>query len=70
MQTPAHAAGEIRHIIQSIEKDEMPLTDWGTKRILDPLIKEDLLRRARAFAGLVDQAYSWERCHNQAISCQ
>lgn len=69
MQTPAHAAGEIHHIIQSIEKDEMPLTEWGTKKILDPLVKADLLRRARAFAEIVDQAYAWESCHNKATTC-
>lgn len=60
MQTPAHAAGEIRRIIAAIERNEMPLTDSGSLKEMGPEQKAELLRKAYAFAEIAEQAFAWE----------
>ena len=60
LQTPAHAAGEIRALIAAVEKDQMPLTEWG---IADPMTAADkaaFLAKARAFQLASERAFAWE----------
>jgi hypothetical protein len=61
LQTPAHAAGEIKRIMKSVRADKMPLDDAGIEAPLEGRIKDALLRNAGAFEALVDAAREWER---------
>ncbi len=60
MQTPAHAAGEIKRIMQSVREDKMPLDDAGLYKDIDPALKAALLKYGAAFESMVDAARDWE----------
>ena len=60
MQTPAHAAGEIKRIMRSVREDKMPLDDVGLYKEMDPAIKAALLTYGAAFESVVDAARDWE----------
>ena len=60
MQTPAHAAGEIKRIMRSVRENKMPLDDAGLYKDLEPAIKAALLKYGAAFESLVDAAHDWE----------
>lgn len=60
MQTPVHAAGEIKRILSAVREDKMPIDDMGAYRDLDPAIKATLLIYGTAFEGAVDAARAWE----------
>lgn len=67
MQTPAHAAAEIKRIMSTVRRDTMPLNE--TSGIEEPLAKEikgELLRRAAAFERVVDAAKAWETARGMA----
>ena len=61
LQTPAHAAGEIKRVIKALRRDSMPLDDAGIEQPLEGPVKEALLKNAGAFDALVDAAKDWER---------
>jgi hypothetical protein len=60
LQTPAHAAGEIRRVLKSLQTDRMPLDETGIETSLPPKVKQALLDDGEAFAKLVDAAKAWE----------
>jgi hypothetical protein len=60
MQTPAHAAGEIKRIMRAVRDDKMPLDDVGLYKEMDPAIRAALLRYGAAFEAVVDAARDWE----------
>lgn len=60
LQTPAHAAGEIRRVLKSLQTDRMPIDETGIETSLPPQIKQALLDEGEAFARLVDAAKAWE----------
>jgi len=60
MQTPAHAAGEIKRIMRAVREDKMPLDDLGVYKEMDPAIKAALLKYGAAFDSVVDAARDWE----------
>ena len=60
MQTPAHAAGEIKRIMRAVREDKMPLDDAGLAKEIDPAIKASLLKYGAAFESTVDAARDWE----------
>ena len=60
MQTPAHAAGEIKRIMRAVREDKMPLDDAGLYKEMDPAIKAALLQYGAAFESVVDAARDWE----------
>ena len=60
LQTPAHAAGEIRRVLKALQTDRMPLDETGIETSLPPKVKQALLEDGEAFAKLVDAAKSWE----------
>jgi hypothetical protein len=60
MQTPVHAAGEIKRIMRAVRQDKMPLDDAGLYKELDPIVKATLLRYGTAFESVVDAAREWE----------
>lgn len=60
LQTPAHAAGEIRRVLKSLQTDRMPIDETGIETSLPPKVKQALLDDGEAFAKLVDAAKAWE----------
>lgn len=60
MQTPAHAAGEIKRIMRAVREDKMPLDDAGLFKEMDPAVKGVLLKYGAAFEAVVDAARDWE----------
>ena len=60
MQTPVHAAGEIKRIMRSVREDKMPLDDLGLYKEMDPAVKAALLPYGAAFESLVVAARDWE----------
>jgi hypothetical protein len=60
MQTPVHAAGEIKRLMRAVREDKMPLDDAGLYKEMDPAIKAALLKYGAAFESVVDAARDWE----------
>jgi len=60
MQTPVHAAGEIKRIMRAVREDKMPLDETGIYKEMDPAIKAALLKYGAAFESMVDAARDWE----------
>lgn len=60
LQTPAHAAGEIKRIMRAVREDKMPLDDIGLFKEMDPAVKAALLKYGAAFEAAVDAARDWE----------
>jgi hypothetical protein len=61
LQTPAHAAGEIKRVLKAVRGDSMPLDDTGIEAPLDEAEKRKFLDSASAFDALIDAAKEWER---------
>jgi hypothetical protein len=61
LQTPAHAAAEIRRVMAEVRTGRMPLDDLGLEKELDPATKASLLKFGAAFESTVNAAYAWER---------
>ncbi len=64
LQTPAHAAGEIKSLIAAVEDNKMPLSEWG---LTDPLAddeKQNFLAKAKAFQQAAERAFAWERAQH------
>lgn len=60
LQTPAHAAGEIKRILHSVRSGEMPEDEDGHEKPLPPAVKARLLARAEAFDAVLTEARAWE----------
>ena len=61
LQTPAHAAAEIRRVMAEVRTNRMPLDDLGIEKELDAATKAALLKFGAAFEATVNAAYAWER---------
>ena len=61
LQSPAHAAAEIKRLMKQVQLDRMPVDEFGLEESLEPRVKALLLERGKFFEQLVDQAYAWER---------
>jgi hypothetical protein len=60
LQSPAHAAAEIKRVLKSVLEDRMPLSEFGTEEPLDEHTKAALMKEGAAFARVVDAAKDWE----------
>ena len=60
MQTPVHAAGEIKRLMRAVRDEKMPLDDLGLYKEIDPSVKAALLKYGAAFESLVEAAREWE----------
>ena len=60
MQTPVHAAGEIKRIMSAVREDKMPVDDTEIYKELDADVKATLLNLGAAFESLIDEARDWE----------
>ena len=67
LQTPAHAAGEIKRLMRSLRSDRMPRDSIGIERPLDPLAKAALLEDGAAFDSALDDARRWEAEQGAAL---
>ncbi len=63
LQTPAHAAAEIKRLMRAVREDKMPLDEAGIEQPLDEKLKKTLLENASAFEALVEAARNWESKH-------
>jgi hypothetical protein len=63
LQTPAHAAAEIKRLMKGVREDKMPLDETGIEQPLEENLKISLLESAGAFEALVEAAKAWERKH-------
>ncbi len=63
LQSPAHAAAEIKRLLKQVRSDRMPVDDYGLEEALTPDVKALLLERGREFEQFVDKAHAWERAH-------
>ena len=61
LQTPAHAAGEIRKVLGAVRAGKMPIEEWGDPAPLEQGLRSILLSEGQAFSDAVDQALAWER---------
>ena len=66
LQTPAHAAGEIKRLMKSVRENKMPLDEFGIEKPLDPQTKSALLEQGGVFEKLLDAARDWEAAAAQA----
>lgn len=67
LQSPAHAAGEIKRVMDAVRKDKMPLDLAGIEQPLDEPIKRALLEQGAAFEALVDAAKAWEKDRGKSM---
>ncbi|HET7864965.1 MAG TPA: hypothetical protein VFL86_11220 [Burkholderiaceae bacterium] len=67
LQTPAHAAAEIKRLLKSVRTDRMPRDAVGIEQPLDPLIKAALLEDGAAFDAALDDARRWEAEQGAAL---
>jgi hypothetical protein len=65
LQSPAHAAAEIRRVLKSVLEDRMPRSEFGTEEPLDEHTKAALLKEGAEFARVVDAAKAWEAKANE-----
>jgi len=60
LQTPAHAASEIKRLMKAVRNNDMPIDDTLLYREIDADTKKALLHYGSAFEALVDAARDWE----------
>ena len=60
LQSPAHAAAEIKRVMKSVREDDMPRDKFGDKVPLDRKAKDALLDEGAAFEKMLDAAKQWE----------
>jgi hypothetical protein len=60
LQTPMHAAAEIKRILKTVREDTMPRDEFGIEQPLEKAAKAALLKEGAAFDSLVDAAKKWE----------
>lgn len=61
LQSPAHAAAEIKRLLKQVQSDRMPVDEFGMEERLEHGVKTVLLERGREFEAVVDKAHAWER---------
>jgi hypothetical protein len=60
LQTPVHAASEIKRLMRSVRDNEMPIDDTLLYHEIDPDTRAALLDYGVVFEDLVDAARAWE----------
>lgn len=63
LQTPAHAASEIKRLMRSVRDNEMPIDDALLYHEIHPDTRAALLDYGGIFEDLVDAARAWEQEH-------
>ena len=65
LQTPVHAASEIKRIMRSVRDNEMPIDDSLLYHDIDPDTRIALLDYGGVFEDLLDAARAWEAEHTK-----
>ena len=65
LQTPAHAAAEIKDVLKTVRNGDMPRDNWGGKKALDPQLRAALLTSGEAFSNALSDADQWETEHRK-----
>jgi hypothetical protein len=60
LQTPVHAAAEIKRVLKSVLEDRMPRDDAGIEQPLEARAKAALLAEGAAFDRVLDLARQWD----------
>jgi hypothetical protein len=60
LQTPMHAASEIKRLMKSVREDRMPRDEFGIEQPLDTKMKDTLLKEGAAFEQVLELARQWE----------
>jgi len=66
LQSPAHAAAEIKRVLRDVDNETMPRDEFDVEKPLPPALKKTLLEKGGEFSRVVDLAREWER--NQAVA--
>jgi hypothetical protein len=66
LQSPMHAAAEIKRVLKSVRDDRMPRDEFGIEQPLDKATKSALLNEGVAFEKLLDAAKLWEASRSMA----
>lgn len=61
LQSPAHAAAEIKRVLRDVREKRMPLDELGIEKPLEPRLLKTLLESGGEFEKVVDAAREWER---------
>ncbi len=67
LQTPAHAAAEIKRLLKSLRSDRMPRDAFGIEQPLDHLTRTALLEDGASFDSALDDARRWEAEQGMAL---
>ena len=60
LQTPAHAASEIKRLMKTVRDNEMPVDDSLLYHEIHPDTRAALLDHGGIFEDLIDAARAWE----------
>jgi hypothetical protein len=63
LQTPAHAASEIKRLMKAVRDDEMPIDESLLYHEISPDTRAALLDYGGVFEDLIDAARAWEQEH-------
>jgi hypothetical protein len=66
LQSPMHAAAEIKRVLKAVREDRMPRDEIGIEQPLDQATKSALLNEGVAFEKLLDAAKLWESSRSVA----
>ncbi|HEY2873043.1 MAG TPA: hypothetical protein VGJ56_14060, partial [Reyranella sp.] len=70
LQTPAHAASEIKRLMRVVRDNDMPLDDSLVAREVDADTRAALLDYGAAFEETVDAARAWEQSRAASGLCE
>jgi hypothetical protein len=65
LQTPLHAATNIRQVLREVRENKMPVDDNKDPKALPPEVKKELLENGEAFQAAIKKADDWERANAQ-----
>lgn len=60
LQTPAHAAAEIKRTLKTVRENTMPRDEFGIEQPLNKATKDALLAEGEKFESIVEAALKWE----------
>ena len=63
LQTPAHAASEIKRLMKAVRNNEMPIDDTLLYHDIEPDTRAASLDYGGVFEDLLDAARAWEAAH-------
>ena len=68
LQSPAHAAAEIKRLLKAVRDDKMPLDEFGIEKELPHATKKALIESALRFDAALDAVRLWETQHSPSTA--